>query len=281
MALPAVLDNYDILERIGAGADSVIYRARERDSGKTVAIKHLVTDRKEGMKPLRHVANEYAVLRALHNENGKGPEGVIRAHRLVKKGGLFSRKKERILVMDYVDGVDLRRENRYPLGQIVDILLQVATSLRALHARGYIHCDVKPENIMVDQSGRATLIDFGFACKQGSVPHSIRGTRDYMAPEQVDRKPLSPQTDIFCFGATMYFLLTGRHVPVMIPAQGDKALFIRNTVKAPSPRSLKPEIPIALDALATRCIARDPIARPASMDEILELLGDVRRRFLA
>jgi eukaryotic-like serine/threonine-protein kinase len=275
-----ILADCEILERIGSGAASAIYRARERSDGSIVAIKYLVAEDKERQKTLRHVSNEYDILRLLHGDSNHPPVGIVGVHRLVKKGGPFSRKKERILVMDYVDGLDLRRESRFPFGQIIDILTQVAKSLSYLHSRGYIHGDLKPENIMVDHEGKVTIIDFGFACKSGSMAESIRGTRDYMAPEQLNKGHLSEKTDLYNFGATMYFLLTGRHVPAMIPAQNDKALFIAHEdAHVASPRSLKPGIPIGLDAIVMRCIEKAPVARPSCIDEVLKILEETRDKY--
>lgn len=280
MVSPASLAGCEILERIGVGAESAIYRARERVSQDIVALKHVVIDKQENEKYLRHIRNEYRVLRSLQDGPERTPPpGIVKAHRLLRKG-LLRKRKERVLVMDYVDGPDLRREHRYPLGQTVDILTQVARAITALHRRGFIHGDLKPENIVVSHDGQATVVDFGFACAAGSAAGSIRGTRDYMAPEQLNKGRLTEKTDLYNFGASMYFLLTGRYVPAIVPPQGATHFLVQRKVKTPPPRSIKPGIPAALDALIMRCLEKEPIERPASMTEALDILSSVRDRFV-
>ena len=183
--------------------------------------------------------------------------------------------------MQYLDGLNLRRELRYPIGQLVDILAQTARALSSLHARGIIHGDVKPENIIVSPTGRAALVDFGFSCKAGSWARSIRGTRDYMAPEQVEMRQLTEKTDIYNFGATIYFLLTDRHVPALIPAQGDSSLFISSPVMKPvPPRSLNPNVPRVLEKMILRCVETEMVARPSCIEEVLNVLLEVREQFV-
>ena len=110
---------------------------------------------------------------------------------------------------------------------------------------------------------------------------SIRGTRDYMAPEQVNMGHLTARTDIYNFGATMYFLLAGRHVPALIPAQGDNSHFIpANGLNTPAPRSINPRVPPILDQMVLRCVATEPIERPSCMDEVTDVLTELRSAFL-
>lgn len=280
MAPPSVLAGCELLERIASGARSLIYRAREISTGKIVAVKYLAITEKEDHKYLRHIGNEYKVLRAIQEGPDRTPpKGIVKAHRFVRTGFARSRK-ERVLVMQYVDGLDLRRENRYPLGQMVDIFTQVANGLSSLHRRTYIHGDIKPENIVVSHDGYATMVDFGFSCRTGTIATSIRGTRDYLAPEQLNKGLLSEKTDLYNFGATMYFLLTGRHIPAMIPALGDNSHFIVQCKAKPAPlRSLREAIPAELDEIVTRCIEKEPIARPSCVEEVLTTLSEVQSKF--
>lgn len=281
MALESPLRGYELLERIGVGAASVIYRAQETASGNVVAIKHVSIEGRENSKYLRHIRNEYETLRGLQDgPEDSPPEGIIRVHCLVRRGR-FRRRKECVLVMDYVDGPDLRRERRYPLGQMIDIMSQSANAISHLHRRGILHGDLKPENILVGSRGRVTLIDFGFSCRTGLRAHSIRGTRDYMAPEQIDMGCLTERTDIYNFGATMYFLVTGRHIPSIMPAQGDVADSVwHRAVKPQAPRALNPNVPFPLDRMIMHCVNKDAFNRPSHMEEVLDALSKARDLFL-
>lgn len=281
MAPRSELRGYKMLNCIGTGAESIIYCARDLASGEIVAVKDVQVDEREKYKYLRHVRNEYRTLRWFHSQlDGSEPPGVVTAYRLIRSGR-WRRRKRHALVMQYVEGHDLRREHRYPIGQIVDILSQVATAVARLHARGIVHGDLKPENVVVSPAGKATLVDFGFSCKAGSVAASIRGTRDYMAPEQVKMGHITEKTDIYNFGATMYFLVTKRHVPALIPALGDSSHFIVSRyAEPPSPHSLNPSVPPRMDRLILRCLRQEAIERPSCMDEVLTTLHEVRSAFV-
>jgi serine/threonine-protein kinase len=273
------IHGYEVLERIGSGAESAIYRARERSSGRIVAVKHVVVEKPENEKYLRHVRNEYKVLRSLENGSGTPPAGIVRVYRLMKLGFL-RRRKEHILVLEFVHGPDMRRERRYPLGQMLHILTDVASALAAVHARGLIHGDLKPENIIVGLAGKPTVVDFGFSCKAGSWAESIRGTRDYMAPEQVDRGRLTEKTDIYNFGASMYFLFAARHVPALIAGPDDSAHYIvSRKVDVPPVRTFNPSVPTQLDEMILRCVKKDALERPSCIEEVREVLLDLGKRY--
>lgn len=275
----AEISGYQLLDRIGAGAESLIFRAKDLSTGETVAIKHLNVEGRENAKYLRHICNEYNTLRKLAKHPDGMPDGVVRAYRLIRKG-LFQRRKRYSLVMQYVDGVDLRWEHRYPMGQLVDMMRQVAAILSALHSRGFIHGDLKPENMIVSPAGRVTLVDFGFSCPSGSKPMSIRGTRDYMAPEQVSMGPLTEKTDIYNLGATMYYLLGGRHAPALMPQPGDNAHFIgTGDWEAPSLRVASPNVPVELDETILHCIRKNAFERPSNVNEVREALTKVGQKY--
>lgn len=272
---------YELLETIGKGAGSVIYRAREEASGNIVAIKHVSVDGRENSKYLRHMLNEYETLHSLQDgPDGFPPNGIVKVYRLIRRG-LLRRRKDYALVMEYVDGPDLARERRYPLGQMVDIMTQAAGAISQLHRRGILHGDVKPDNVIINSHGHATLIDFGFSCRAGSIAQSIRGTRDYMAPEQVDMGRLTERTDIYNFGAMMYFLLTGQHVTAIMPAQNDTAGSVwYRFIKPPRPQSLNPDVPDLLDQAIMQCVRKDVQKRPSRIEEVMDVLSEIRDRFL-
>ncbi len=279
MAPLAEINGYQILDRIGAGAESLIFRAKDLSTGDMVAIKHVSIDTRENRKYLRHVVNEYKMLRLLARHPAGLPEGVVEAYRLIRKG-LLRRRKQYSLVMKYVDGMDLRHERRYPMGQLIELMRQVSHTLGVLHSRGIIHGDLKPENMIVSPAGHVTLVDFGFSCPSGSQPMSIRGTRDYMAPEQVDKEPLTEKTDLYNFGATMYFLFGGRHAPALMPQPGDNAHFIGiREWQAPPLHEVTPGIPPELDEIVLRCLRKRTFERPSCVEEVTEVLTAVGHKY--
>jgi eukaryotic-like serine/threonine-protein kinase len=275
------IGNYELLERIGSGAESAIYRAKDQRDNRIVAIKDIIARDAESRKYLGHVTNEFNILQTLHAVEKNGVDGIIRAYELLKSGFL-RREKRCSLVMEFAVGKDLKRERRYPVLQMFDIFVQTATSLRFIHSLGYVHGDLKPENIMVDPHGKSKIVDFGFSCRTGTQLESVRGTRDYMAPEQVNRGLITERTDIYNFGATMYFLLSGKHVPPLIaPAGGDSNYIVSEDVKLTPLRELNPLVPEQVERLIGRCCQKEPLKRPANMDEIVGELTEINRKLLA
>jgi serine/threonine-protein kinase len=144
---------------------------------------------------------------------------------------------------------------------------------------GYAHCDLKPNNILVNADGEVKLIDFGQACRLGSVKERIQGTPDFIAPEQVKRDPITAKTDVFNFGATFYASLTGRNIPTLYTVKrGDNSFLVDDVI--PSPREIEPEIPEQLSNLVMECIRTNSAKRPELADVIrrLEVLEFSARR---
>ena len=257
---------YETLEPIGRGAGSTISRAVEVATGDVVAIKQIVAETKEASKYLRHIENEYRNLVDLHaGANGHpGAAKVVGIRQLVRSGRLRKRKIYSI-VMDYVPGSDLRRERRYPLGQLLDFLIQSLTALEFIHGSGYVHADLKPENIMVTPQGKVTLIDFGFSCSVGLQAKTIRGTREYMAPEQVDRGIINAQTDLYNLGASFYYLLANQQVPALMPGgSGSELTLISRDIRPEPLWNINPAIPTGVARVIMSCIQLDPMLRPGS-----------------
>jgi len=143
----------------------------------------------------------------------------------------------------------------------------------------YAHCDLKPNNILVNAGGDVKIIDFGQACRLGSVKERIQGTPDFIAPEQVKREPITAKTDVFNFGATLYASLTGRSIPTLYTVKkGDNSFLVDDVI--PTPREVEPEVPEQLSNLVMECIRTNPSKRPELADVIrrLEVLEFVGRR---
>jgi serine/threonine protein kinase len=275
------IEQYELLERIGAGAASSIYRARDTDSGLIVAIKDVVVSDPEKNKYLRHMRNEYDVLTELWaaEDDSNATPGFVKVYDLITSGWL-RRQKRSSLVMEYLEGKDLRQEKRYPLGQLMDIFRQVAQALSTIHSRGFVHADLKPENIIVGAHGRVTLVDFGLSCRNGSKASRIRGTREYIAPEQLGNGIITSLTDIYNFGATMYYLLTDTHVPALMPAVGQDEIFISDEKMKPRDvREIKPFIPDELADMVMDCCQLDARRRVSSASRMVATLTKVSQSF--
>ena len=138
-----------------------------------------------------------------------------------------------------------------------------------------MHCDLKPNNIIRDNDGRVKVIDFGQTCPFGTEKPRVQGTPDYISPEQVKLKPVSPRTDVYNFGATMYWTLTGERAPTLytIP-KGHKEIL--KDQKYPTPIELRPEVPEEISSLVMNCLRYRPHERPTHMEDVLRVLEAYR-----
>jgi serine/threonine-protein kinase len=141
-----------------------------------------------------------------------------------------------------------------------------------MHQMGYAHCDIKPNNIMRNDKGLVKVIDYGQSCKIGTVKERIQGTPDFIAPEQVARRPISVQTDVFNLGATMYWVFTGKHIPTLytVNKKGENSFLLDS--KIDTPQELNPKVPTALSNLVIECVATRAQKRPADMDAVIQRL---------
>jgi len=140
--------------------------------------------------------------------------------------------------------------------------------LNAMHQRGFVHCDIKPNNILINKTGSIKIIDLGQSCRIGTIKSRIQGTPDYIAPEQVKRKSLTPKTDIFNLGATMYWALTGKNVPTLIPKK-QKTVGLYEPQRCLAPHQIKSQLPVPLSMLVMDCVKNDPAERPSNMVDII------------
>ena len=254
---------FSIIKRLGTGAKSTIYMATDLQNEQPIALKRVIYEKPEDCRIFQQVETEYKVARQIDHPY------VRKCYKLKKKRS-FLMTKELLLSMELFDGKTL--EETPPLS-LIDVLLvfrMVATGLHAMHQKGLVHCDIKPNNILMNKSGSVKIIDLGQSCKIGTVKQRIQGTPDYIAPEQVMRKPLGPKTDVFNLGATMYWALTGRNIPTLIPKKDAHGLAIPQKKK--SPRDLKKQIPEEISKFVMDCVEEDPSLRPKNMMALISRL---------
>jgi serine/threonine-protein kinase len=137
---------------------------------------------------------------------------------------------------------------------------------------GYVHADLKPNNILRSSDGRVKVIDFGQSCKIGTVKERIQGTPEYISPEQVIRHPITVQTDVFNLGATLYWALVGKTIPTLytVNKKGDNSFLAVDMIQTPG--QLNPRVPVALSNLVMESISTNPRKRPADIDHVITRL---------
>jgi serine/threonine-protein kinase len=258
--------HYEVMERIGEGARSTIYSVRDPETKQLFALKHVKRDNPKDLRFVEQMETEFEVSRQFTQPN------LRRSYDLKILKTMLLKVSEAFLLMELVDGRPLDVRPPADLLESVDTFIHTAHGLRAMHQMGYAHCDIKPNNILRDDRGEVKVIDFGQSCKIGTVKERIQGTPDYIAPEQVSRRPISVQTDIFNLGATLYWAVTRRPIPTLytVKKKGDNSFLLDAAIN--SPQELNPACPPALSNLIMECIATRAQKRPADMDEFITRL---------
>jgi len=255
---------FTILKRIGTGARSTIYMATDQEDNSNVALKRVTLERPEDARIFEQVETEYKIARKIDHPY------VRKCNKLIKIRRMF-KVREMLLSMELFDGQSLEDG---PTLSLVDVLLvfrMVAGGLNAMHQQGFAHCDIKPNNILLSRSGSIKIIDLGQSCRIGTVKPRIQGTPDYIAPEQVRRKPLGPKTDVFNLGATMYWALTGQNVPTLIPKK-DNGLGLVIPKNCPAPHEIRKKVPAGVSKLVMDCVKDSPVERPRDITTVISRL---------
>ncbi|HEY0529898.1 MAG TPA: protein kinase [Gemmatimonadaceae bacterium] len=265
------IGKYHIIELVGEGAMGVVYRAVDSVLDRPVAIKVMneAIARQEDLR--KRFLHEAQAAASLQHPN------VVTIYDLGDfNGHLF-------IAMEFVQGVDLEKllEIGEPLTlqARLDIVIDVLTGLTFAHKRGIVHRDIKPANIRVTEEGRAKIMDFGVAHLASSSmtsTGSFLGTPSYMAPEQITEGKTTPATDLFAVGGVLYQLLTGMK-PFDAPTLQN--LFFRIITDEPRKISeLMPGLPVALDRIVQKAMAKDPAQRYTSALEMANDLSAVRAK---
>ncbi|MCF7954225.1 MAG: serine/threonine protein kinase [Phycisphaerae bacterium] len=256
------IDGFTIIKNIGTGARTTIYLARDEATKEKVALKRAILENPEDIRIFEQIENEYKV-----SQNIDHPY-IRKCYKIIKKRKRL-KVNEVLLSMELFEGRSLEESNSFSLVDILLIFRMIATALNGMHQRGYVHCDIKPNNILISDEGSIKIIDLGQSCKIGAIKSRIQGTPDYIAPEQVHKQHLSHRTDIFNFGATMYWALTGKNVPTLIPQKTDIGMPVNKVKEFRTPRQVYKQIPKKVSDIVMRCVEEKPAKRPENMAEII------------
>ena len=248
---------------VGRGGMGVVYRARQLDLDRDVAVKVIAPELVEDPKTRTRFLTEARAAGAVEHPN------VVPVHAAgIAEGRAY-------LVMRFVAGDDLRaivqRDGPLTPAAAAHVMVQLGDALDAIHAAGYVHRDVKPRNVMLDESGHVYLSDFGLA-KQAlatagpTTSEQWVGTLDYVAPEQIRGDPVDARADVYALGGVLFFVLTGR---IPFDREGDHAkLWAHLHDPPPRPSDVRPDLPAGLDAVVQRALAKDPAQRHPSAGDL-------------
>ena len=271
--IPQYIGKYEIIREIARGGMGVVYEAKDPELNRTVALKTLLAGELADGQEIERFHRE-AQLTASFNH-----PGIVPIHEVGIQDNIH------YLIMDYIDGISLSEyvsKAKAPLRKVVKMVLQIADALAYAHNMGVIHRDIKPGNVIVDTSGKPLLTDFGLARKRESeqsltMSGVALGTPSYMPPEQAEGKirEIDVRSDIYSLGAVFYELLAGRP-----PFSGTSlAETLQAVIHEPpvSLRKLVPGLPIAIDTICLKCLAKNKKYRYANSKALMRDL----ERFLS
>ena len=268
---------YRVLANIGTGAASIIHAVQDPRTKQVWALKEVTKTAERDQRFLEQVEMEYAIGSRLDHPNIRKVVRIVRHRKMFKVQALS-------LVMELVDGISLDQKLPKTDAQAVRIFTQVAKGLAHMHGRGFVHADMKPSNLLITEGDAVKIIDLGQACKIGTIKKRIQGTPGYMAPEQAHRQAITPKTDIYNFGATMYWVLVREVIPTALPPKDETtslytgALDVDMVEPPVPPIEKRPDIHPLLSRQILDCVQIHPDLRPESMELVanrLELIGEL------
>ncbi|HUU60245.1 MAG TPA: serine/threonine-protein kinase [Phycisphaerae bacterium] len=255
---------HQVVQFLGSGARSTIWQIRDRETGGLLALKRVVKRGSRDGRFLEQALNEYEVSRHFDHP-------VVRRIHRARRIKRWLALREIQLFMEFCGGATIQEDRPRSVGEILRIFVHVAEALAHINAKGFVHADMKPNNIIVSPDGRVKIIDLGQSCPLGTVKQRIQGTPDFIAPEQVRRLPLDARTDVFNFGAALYWTLTGRAIPTVLPKKSPAGIGKRETTLPPE--QLNDQVPPSLSKLVLDCVESSPPRRPKSMNDVLARLN--------
>jgi formylglycine-generating enzyme required for sulfatase activity/tRNA A-37 threonylcarbamoyl transferase component Bud32 len=271
-----VMGKYQILEKIGAGGMGQVYKAYHSGTGRVVAIKVILSKSKIDPEVVRRFEREVKAAAKLVHQN---IITVFDADQI--NGRVF-------MVMEYIKGHDLAaiiaKKGKLGLTDSINYILQIANGLKYAHDQGVIHRDIKPGNIIIDANGNVKIVDMGLAkietdSNQEDISMltgatAIMGTVDFMSPEQgFSSRDVDVRTDIYSLGATLFYLLTGKFMYA-----GNSAfakLLAHRESPIPSLCTAMPGLPLELDNIFFKMVAKNPVDRYASMTQVISALSSL------
>ena len=255
-------NRYEIIKTLGEGGMGAVYKARDRELEREVALKVIKPELANDPQILQRFKQELILARQVTDRN------IIRIFDLGEAGGI------KFITMEYIEGQNLhqilKQRGKLEAAEAVDIMEQVAAGLAAAHREGIIHRDLKPGNIMRDANGRVVVMDFGLArTLRGdgmTQTGAMLGTIEYMSPEQAQGKELKASSDIFTLGLILYELLAG-----VTPFHHESAiasLLMRTQQRAIPLADVDKNIPGSLSNIVAKCLEKDPANRYQSAEEL-------------
>ena len=262
-------DRYEILEKIGTGGMSDVYKAKDHKLYRPVAVKVLKQEFSENTNFVAKFRSEAQAAAGLMHPN------IVNVYDVGEENDIY------YIVMELVEGITLKKyiekKARLSVKEAISIAIQVSMGIEAAHNNHIIHRDIKPQNIIISRDGKVKVTDFGIAkaATSNTITSNVMGSVHYTSPEQARGGYSDAKSDIYSLGVTLFEMLTGR-----VPFNGETtvAIAIKHIQDPmPSPRDFVPEIPVSAEQIVQKCTQKSPDRRYQTMVEVIE---DLKRSLI-
>ena len=254
-------DRYEVLDKIGTGGMSDVYKAMDHILGREVAVKVLKQEFAEDVTFVTKFRSEAQSAAGLEHPN------IVNIYDVGSENGMY------YIVMEYVEGITLKtyieKKGQLNFKEAISIAIQVGRGIEAAHNKGIIHRDIKPQNIIISTEGKVKVTDFGIAraTSSNTIHADVMGSVHYASPEQARNGYVDGKSDIYSLGIVMYEMVTGR-----VPFDGDTTVAValqhlQEEMVAPS--AYAPDLPISLEKIILKCTMKSPDRRYAAIEDLL------------
>lgn len=254
-------DRYEILDKIGTGGMSDVYKAKDHKLNRFVAVKVLKQEFSENTNFVSKFRVEAQAAAGLVHPN------IVGVYDVGEEDGI------NYIVMELVEGITLKKyiekKSRLSIKEAISIAIQVSMGIEAAHNNHIIHRDIKPQNIMISRDGKVKVMDFGIAkaATSNTITSNVMGSVHYTSPEQARGGFSDEKSDIYSLGCTLFEMVTG-HVP--FDGETTVAIAIKHIQdEMPSPREYVPEIPVCVEKIIYKCTQKSPDRRYQKMSELI------------
>ena len=256
-----IADRYEVIDKVGSGGMSDVYRAKDHILGRDIAIKILKQEFSEDATFVAKFRTEAQSAAGLEHPN------IVNIYDVGSENGMY------FIVMEYVEGITLKtyieKKGQLNFKEAISIAIQVGRGIEAAHQKGIIHRDIKPQNIIISTEGKVKVTDFGIAraASSNTIHADVMGSVHYSSPEQARNGFVDGKSDIYSLGIVMYEMVTGR-----VPFDGDNTVAIaiqhlQEEMVAPS--AYAPDLPISLEKIILKATMKSPDRRYATISDML------------
>lgn len=254
-------NRYEVINKIGSGGMSTVYKGKDQKLNRNVAVKVLKPEYREDRNFIRKFREEAQAAACLAHPN------IVNVYDVGEENGIY------YIVMELVEGITLKnyidRKGKLTIKEATSIAIQVSMGLEVAHNNDIVHRDIKPQNIMISKDGKVKVMDFGIAkaASSDTIASNAMGSVHYTSPEQARGGYSDAKSDIYSLGIVMFEMVTGR-----VPFDGETmvAVAVKHLQdELPSPRMFCPELPVSLESIIYKCTEKAASKRYANMTELI------------